>query len=859
MAVTRWGPNGSFTLGQQSNNTTKPQVAASQANGGVMGPINPINLDAGVSARAAPGTVARDSTFAGAPELVEILAGSNPDTLTANKRVDNNSFDAKLRALGVNFNPAENPLNIYASCSYHIRFFMASEGTSYNTGINPSNPNTDAMDKVIIAESGVTAGFNITSLRMETSAGADRKKRNMWFGTDYTLIITESMGLSLIDRMFNASRDLGMRNYVRGPYWLEIWFTGYDEDGNITVLSDYHYLYRVIIRDISVNFGHVGAEYTILLADDGVTGEMNQMSTPPTQLQISAITLGEFYKKLEQQWNDSSARINADKLARTVYKIQYPPVFDSWPLKNVTTSQQNARNTDMSVVVDGPNTVISIPKGQSIENIVNFVSYLTTESLKWLTGTGSVGPSGASLADQGMVRYVAVYPEMKLLGYDTRLRDYVREITYNLVPTETIRAYTDMTSVNALSTAEITRNKLQYMANNNRLRKRYDYIYTGKNTEVIRFDATLDNYWAVALPIWDQMTDYNQWTIGPQASQGSVSFQKAKGTFIKDQVLADTQINEPDAQPSSMGTSFNGSQSLVDESTGRAALQERALEKSAGLSFNGPTTPTSASRSSSNEILFNNLSPGAAALDTIASNQDAGIGSVVPELLSIGQTRAKARYLEDVNRQLVNWSDDPLPVAGMFDTRPYFMNAVQSADQNKIMSATNDPTAWPPGTPYAANILSNIFEQNFFLDIEIEIRGDPWWLPLSNLLQNQIAGANATSNGAATAGPTGLSSATYIGGDNAIVFEMRLGVEIDEDTGLADLSQSLFYNGVYQVLDVKNDFVNGKFTQILHCSKDVLEQVGQQVRNVGPAVAAGTLPTPTNNVGAPTPGFGGPR
>ena len=57
-------------------------------------------------------------------------------------------------------NAKPNPLNDFANYTYHIRLSMTTEIQAYNN-INPANPNSDSLNKVIIAESGVTAGFNI--------------------------------------------------------------------------------------------------------------------------------------------------------------------------------------------------------------------------------------------------------------------------------------------------------------------------------------------------------------------------------------------------------------------------------------------------------------------------------------------------------------------------------------------------------------------------------------------------------------------------------------------------------------------------------------------------------------------------
>jgi hypothetical protein len=139
-------------------------------------------------------------------------------------------------------NAKPNPLNDFANYTYHIRLIMTTEIQAYGN-INPENPNSNSLKKVIIAESGVTAGFNITSLQTSALATAGNKKRNMWTTTDFKMVITEPLGLTLLDQMYNAARELGVINHLRCPYFIEIWFNGYDEAGNILASNLFYIIY----------------------------------------------------------------------------------------------------------------------------------------------------------------------------------------------------------------------------------------------------------------------------------------------------------------------------------------------------------------------------------------------------------------------------------------------------------------------------------------------------------------------------------------------------------------------------------------------------------------------------------------
>jgi hypothetical protein len=66
----------------------------------------------------------------------------------------------------------------------------------------------------------------------------------------------------------------------------------------------------------------------------------------------------------------------------------------------------------------------------------------------------------------------------------------------------------------------------------------------------------------------------------------------------------------------------------------------------------------------------------------------------------------------------------------------------------------------------------------------------------------------------------------FLGGDNTFLLEMRVGVNIDEATGLAkaDAQGADFFTGIYTVYEVISVFREGKFLQTLKAQKDVLSQ-----------------------------------
>lgn len=777
-------------------------------------PTNPTSLDSGAQIVVTKDNfdkVFRDTGVT----LSQNLANKNGTANnTFNSLANKNSFQSKLDSLHLSWSPETNPLNVYANYTYHIRWFMTSEFEAYNR-IDENNPNSSQMTRTIIAESGVTAGFNIEDLHIDAATTGNMQKRNMWTTSEFVMIVNEPLGLSLLDKIYYTSQELGVTNHMRCPYFLEIWFQGYNEDGSMAANNMFYSINRIIITEINAVATYVGTKYTIKGYCDGSMAEMNQISTLPAAVKITASTVGQFFKGLEAAWNKLQKDKNHDDLQQMTYKFEYPPQWENWNLKNSDVTKQNARSTDMKAAIDGNITSISIPAGQSVERIVDFVLYASLDAQKWIVGD-TIGGGQATMNDHAMIRFATVYPKTKITGFNPVTQDYIRDITYVMVPTESVRAYTDLAALKRLQSKDTQLGKLRYMLETKRLKKKYDYIYTGRNTEVLRFDIKIDNYWAVEVPNFNQLGHYDQITQGGVVDQNSVGWQAQKGSLKNKDEAIINRIKQIDAQQSA-NTTTNNSQSLAEE---KAKLQQQLstnvrTEKAADK---GPST------SSKQNVIYGN-DPGTMTVNA-ASLKDPYTAQQIRNQINYNTNRAsslKAAFVEDAtfNPAL---QVKPLPLVAAYDPKPTQQNAGINADRNKV-SASTDTAGITLGTGFVGAVFGNLFESQggAFNVIEMEIRGDPWWLPQGNLIKDRRA-SELAGKGSGSAPSTG-TSADFLAGDNSFILEMRVGVVYSEETGYVDQGLSGdFFNGLYNVTKIENKFIRGKFTQVLHANKDVLSQ-----------------------------------
>jgi hypothetical protein len=785
-------------------------------------PTNPVRPDDGLDAVIqAVSTTSRtvsinainaaDISFEGAQRAARLQAGQTFRSSTVDSNTD--FINRELSNLGINFAPTDNVLNAYANYTYHIRWFLTDENTAYNS-IDRRNPNADNVNKTVIAESGVTAGFNITDFEMDNTCGPNARTLNT-ASTTWSMTVTEPYGLSLIDKIRATAKTQPVINYMRAPYFIDIWFTGYDENGNIVEDKLFYQLYRVNILDMNVDITEGGSRYTISGIFDNDLGFSNQIAIPQGGLTIQAATVGAFFRLLGQRLTEQQKQIMKQDFADVEYQINVPPEMQNWAFRQADSENQDNRNDDMTVAWNSGIMNININLGMSIETIANRVISMCPEADPWVKGEtagGAAGINAAEITTNGFASWVMVHSDVKIVGFNVYTRDYIRKVTYTLVKYRTARTGADAATLASLESKNVQDEKIKFLKNAKALEKLYQYIYTGKNTEIIKFDIRVENFWAITLPVWEGVNTYSNYTQGLLKKDNAIADQLREGTYTKSGVLSALQSRIDQL-----------TREIVSADTG--AITELINEKSA-LTRDAQIIETSTNAA----VYFGDRSAaarerlartgGQASPGELTTNAALlGVSEVAESLATTARllgTQKALRYAEDV--KIVSMKDqDPMPIIIKPDNQPSGQNAALSGDSNKSTASPNS-IGLPSGRTFIGTILGNMFDASFFNIIDLEIRGDPYWLGQSNIRQNLIAETFGQGN-------SDSRFANYQVCDHMFVLVFRSGETYNESTGLMEFTEtSDFFNGVYGVLTVKSTFRNGSFTQVLNAAKDIFAQ-----------------------------------
>ena len=132
---------------------------------------------------------------------------------------------------GVNINDFTldpNILDSYSSYTYNFSLKL------YEDSVSKENRLPTSSDKfVVIAESGVTAAFNIKRVEIQNVPGTTRENKGATT-TKVKMYLEEPLGFTFIDRLLQAGKALALPCLTTVPYVLELSFVGWDENGIAT-------------------------------------------------------------------------------------------------------------------------------------------------------------------------------------------------------------------------------------------------------------------------------------------------------------------------------------------------------------------------------------------------------------------------------------------------------------------------------------------------------------------------------------------------------------------------------------------------------------------------------------------------
>lgn len=395
---------------------------------------------------------------------------------------------------------SKNRLDDYREYTYHTIFFMASDSiaAAYIDTYLKTQPDITGLPgkRTVIPTPGggyfvpITNSLNMTDIYVtyfdldsviETTTGSNAIST---VGTSALLKMVEPRGCYLLDILSQLSNQIGVTITTSAHFVMKILLVGYTDTNNVEYITDIPTI-TMLMSNIDLVFDETGTQYTWqLIPTTGLredsTSYANNIANGlhiNTSINGKAGTLIEVMSKLQSKLNSISAQYYScmttalqkqgctAQYAEINYTINVDPFYAKFLIK-----QSNLNNKELGVCDEGP--IINAGNDTSVAEIIGTVIHCCPEILALKSNFPAI------LIKHDIVKS-GTHPTYN--------------ITYSIVNSHTpgsvkipnpptpVHQTTPTSSTGATNMSTTAPNFV------------FDYDYTGKNVDVLKYQMALDN------------------------------------------------------------------------------------------------------------------------------------------------------------------------------------------------------------------------------------------------------------------------------------------------------------------------------------------------------------------------------
>lgn len=746
---------------------------------------------------------------------------------------------------------------------------------------NASSVLTAAPDRtIVIAQTGVTAGNTIESITIPTLGGQTL--------ADIEIVVKQPNRADLLDQLVLARSFLNIEGQSAVNLYLEISFLGYESEDDLFSslgggtdtggqLADIigPYRWKLQVQSIECSLDKTGSAYTIKLAPLDREAfvnrryRLNQNLTAKGKTITEMITsikdgLNKFYQNnndkivkdevdfdLSGLLKSASNNPDANKVLIDDENLILPDVntgdVNKAPLNKADAGADTSADTRINesqeqtgsgdeLTNEEVTNVINFMPGESIDDIIHKVLAMCPEARSRFSRKEDPDniDDQACRKDQAFIQRLKINAGVEELGFDKRTNMSAYKIIYRpvLYRTADSNQFAIPEENQDLKPEEVQSRFDEIIASGN-CRKGYQYLFTGMNDQIIDLNINYDNGMAVI------MTPKRGLVGGPDAANAKEktdNVTKDEDTNVSG--LLDTLSKGFEAlAKDTISDLFNGNYSglqgglnslyatLNQQGFSNTQLSQlaQAIDTGAQAELNQflDTIDSATLRNLATNLLINPVNPTTGSPPEYSPEQsgyqysedffslDQVTGIDVGDLNSLGFLAENQGYNKRSQMEIPQKeTDTPTnnPVEGV------------TVDLNKSQSNT---------------IFGQLVEQSraaaFMQNVEMTIRGDPWYLgyDTSEGQNNNTQAAQSSTDSHESSQP----EYAYFGGDDNYFF-----LEIaaprpwdfdyrDEDSLLntgywMNTNTSYVFTGLYKLLQVNHNFSNGLYTIDIQGAKE---------------------------------------
>jgi hypothetical protein len=723
------------------------------------------------------------------------------------------NVNASADNIKLDFQP--NLLDNYDAVTYHFKFFMTSSQDAYSGNV------LDPTAQVIIAESGVSDltidGVTFDAIAVPSVEAGTGTQIRVKFD------IVEPAGAGLLDKIFYESLDLGISNWATMPIFLQLEFrarnpdtSNSDADGAPGSLGNLRWLWALKINNIKADVTQMGTRYTFEAILYNEFAQSNACFTLLNNVSLEKIDT------VQNAISELQDKLNKDQLLRTLDNYGLPDVYNFviddkikgykiHPNKNNTDPKRN----DSFATWDAKSAQFT--SGTSIDKIIDSILAHTEEYQKAMIGATATGNDGEPINAEisKMKSFWRIITESRPFAFDKRRGDYANEFSIFVIDYDI-----GVLDANIFQTANITKedslNRFATYVNKGILKKKYNYIFTGLNDQILGLDLVFNQAFSVAssryggVYINSSASDY-----GPVAQDDS-----------KDQLEVTKKLRDYIKMQNDATTSTTSLVRALDDymiSLDAAKLPEQTKNQYAAvLAAQKPGAKIDLSVYGNNykRLTDKTVEPDKAQYPRQLAGYTQNGSVVTPAFVS------------DINlksEQTLNVYKNYLAGGAGGQMRPMsFREGSQEKSTGQGIESGSDS-----GVVKLANIFSLALHSANdvnLIKLKINIKGDPFWLfphPVSgtSIIPNAEKDPTEAINFLKGSQNTIPNAVNLYGADNYIIVRFRTPriYNIQNNDGDLDpYTEVDTFSGVYRVIRVNSTFETGKFSQMLDCQLDYI-------------------------------------
>ena len=717
-----------------------------------------------------------------------------------------------------------NILDYYDVYTYHWKLFMVPLSASASGNV------LDTKVQTIIVESGVS---DLTIDKVEVMCVATPSVEcGTGTMTNVKFEIVEPSGAGLLDKIFYETLSLGLGNWQTSPYYLQLEFRARDPDTSASVVNGADggigktiWVWPVTISGSKMNVTEVGTRYEFEAILYNEKAQANCYFSPLQNITLENLTnFDNAMVALEKKLNEDAWEQLIDNYSiPDTFKIIVDPILGAMNFVRPDNKKTTQRGSSW---VDLTKKTASFPPSTSVDKMVD--SLLGSTRLAQIGIQDSKTPGGnpntPQQSDQHQMKKLwRIITETKPIAYDAQRQTNANAITiyivqYDLSNLQANAAQTGQT----VDTIPAMKERLNEYRKKKILRKKYNYIFTGLNDQIINLDLSLNYAFAnVTSRFGGIYVDSAAGSSKGITNEKNQENEKKAGEIIRNTLKfindapKGTNLDDTIATAKKAITATGVSR----ESAARTAAlldysrpgQREKLAAEGGLNYKGRTGVQGLTDPATNEAIPQQHI-GTLSIGTSWSTGDLNFIS------DIDTTSLPSQNAKSTAQALRRGKLRPVPTQA----------GPQEGNFNGI-----DPAA-DSGRAKASSMFATALYSGMGADlqtIKMTIKGDPYWL-FPQGLSRDAASLSYLSNMEKSEAIAYIKhahtkeedySVNILGSDNFIVIRFRTPRLHNDTTGSVDpFTEAEAFSGIYKVTLVTSKFEGGQFTQELQATLDPL-------------------------------------